>query len=506
MSVNDIADVANFELGSFDDLTDMQKQMYLSDSMYKSSINNTEYQANKDNEAIPSKYLIIPKKCNRSVDIIEKMSVIPGTTNELNFTLNTKMDFVTYSYMYRAFSKYKVKEKYKDNVQISWCHNLGHNSIDSIELVIDNDSKKTITNTWLDIYSQFFITKDYRKNYRINICDDKYSKQWTKGNVSKQNNKYWGTELDPVIIKVPLPLFSKKTPFPIFLANQSTITIKIKYKTKLSQLLKMRAREDENSEWMEIPVSCSLLQGISENETDYTLAEVPELYSCYSKITEEEQSYWKDYVSVNGYKFYYDDIIVSTYDKLYTSSEPFDGVLSSKTPSKSIFWVAQNESGLKFNNYSNYTTNPLNRSAGDNPVFNVSVKHGGDSSRCKNMDASHFNEMMAFYRFPAVPYEKGYGALVFSYNITGTDADVGPIFDQIKTNLNLTLQECNDTNNDILSTINEKVDIKKILMASSNKSEASKNKYKIYIFTLVIKQLQFSIADKIKVNDGKKKL
>ena len=507
MAVNDIADVAAFELGALDDLTDIEKQMYLSDAMYKSSITNTEYQASKDNETVSSKHYIIPKKCNRSVDITEKMSVIPGTTNELNFIINTKMDFITYTYMYRTFSRYKVKEEYKDNVQISWCHNLGHNNIDSIELIIDNDSKKTITNTWLDIYSQFFISKDHRKSYRMSICDDKYGKGWTKGSISKQDGKYWGTELDSITVKVPLPLFSRKTPFPILLSSQSSITIKIKYKTKLSQLLKMRMRADENSEWKEVPVKCYFLQGMSESEADYTLPDVPELYSNYSRITEEEQNFWKDLASQNpnGYRFYYDDIIINTYDKLYTAAEPFDGTLSSKTPSKAIFWVAQNESGLKLNNYSNYTTNSLDRSKGNHPVSKVSIKHGGDSSRCKDMDISHFDEMMSYHRFPSVPYEKGYGALVFSYNTTSVDADVGPIFDLVKTNLNLSLQEGGDVSDEIFSKANEKIDIKKILLASSDKSDVAKNKYKIYIFTLVIKQLQFSIADKVKVNDGKKK-
>ena len=508
MATNDISAVASLEITDFENLTNLQRNMYLSEALDNSITNRTPYVSENDNEVIGSKFYIKPKKTTMYSDIIEKMTSSPGAVDEYNYIINDKMDFINYIYMTKKIPGIKVKDTFKDNVQISWTHNLGHNIIESFELLIDSDPKQTITNTWLDICSQFFINNDHRKNYRKNIGDEKYSSSWTNVKNNGTKGKVWGTELFPFTVKVPLP-FSfdvAKTPFPIFLSNQSKVLIKGKFKSKFSQLLKMRIRD--GNEWQERPFDWRVLEGI-QNEY-YAMIDPPELYTCYSKITKEEKNYWYDSFQNDKksnvespkktYKYYYNDIIINSYDKLYTSSEPFNDTLSSKSPTKGIFWVAQNNKGLDYNNYSNYTTNPFDISMGKDPIEKVGIKHTGTASRCKDMESYHFVDMVSYYRLPSSPYAKGYGAMPFSKNMLTIDADIGPIFDQIKTSLSLVLGDGVETGKK-LKDIKDDALLKSILEKSDDEDK-SNNKYKIFIFTVIMKQFQFSIADKIKVNDG----
>lgn len=507
MSINDVSAVASLEITEFEDMTDIQQNMYLTDELYNSIVSGSKYSGENDNEDIPSKFYVKPKKTTMYSDIIEKMTASPGSSSEFNFTMNEKMDFINYVYMYKKFPGIKVKNSMKDHVQISWVHNLGHNAIDSFELVIDGDPKQTITNTWLDIYAQYFISKDHRKNYRKNIGDEKYSRAWTNGITEEPaGKKVWGNELLPFSVKVPLPFSFNKTPFPIFLGLQSKILIRGRFKTKLSQLIKMRVKEGEK--WKEAKFDWRVLEGISGE--DHVLTDQPELYACYSKITKDEKRFFLESLEnspkENGtklkktYRYYYNDIMINTYDKLYTSEEPFSDLLSSKTPTKGIFWVAQNVQGMLYNNYSNYTTDPYDIDNGKHPIVKASMKHSGTASRFKDMDYSHLDDMMSYYKFPSSSYTKGYGAFSFSRNMLSIDSDIGPIFDRTKTVLTLVLGNENEKRERLTDVKDEDV-LKSILDRSEDKSKSA-DKYRIFILTVVVKQFQFSIADKIKVNDG----
>lgn len=494
-SSTDISNVASLELGHFEDLTNLQKEMYLTDSLYNSLINGSEYNSQKDNEEIESKFYKKIKKRNMSVDILEKMPVSPGSSGEFIFEYNNKMDFVAYTYMYRKFPRLKVKDELKDNVQICWTHNLGHNCIESLELIIDDNPKQTLTNTWLDIYSQFFMKNGFRKKYRMDIGDRKYLKDWS-------------TELDPISVKVPLPFFYDRRStanFPLFLASMSKLKIRGRFRMKISQLLKMRVRKSDKDEWTETEFKWQSLQGV--NNEDQEIPGLPELYTNYQKITQEEKDFWNDEINHNHnkvYKMLYDDIIIINPDKLYNSKEPFSELLSSKTTAKVVYWVAQNQNGLKYNNYSNYTTNALDMDKGDYPITKISAKHGGITNRFQGLDYSHFDSIMSYYRHISSPFEKGYGSWCLCGDTYSNDADVGPILDLTKTSLTLSLEESGDKSGGIIEI--KKDNLLESILDKSRDSKVSDNRYKIYIFIQVIKKMEFNHAEKVKVYDGNEKI
>lgn len=502
----DISKVADLELGDLLKTTSpLQKEMYLPDAIieYLNKGGNGTMPREEDIDDIPTGFWNDMKKNSMATDIFEKMSVTPGSEGELNFGVNYGMDFLLYIYSMRNFPGYKIKDEYKDNIQICWVHNLGHNNISRIDMMIDNDPKQTITNTWLDIYSQNFMKWGYKKTYRKCVGDSKYSQEWTN-------------ELKPCTMQVPLPfLFSRKrcTALPLFLTmddiiNKSKIEFKMHYRTKISELLKMRMRKTADGPWVEIPYNWNVIVGVSD--ADQKLPYHPELYGCYSKITSEERNSWKDRIKNNKgkvYKMYYDDIIIINPDKTYTIKEPFTTELSCKTPCRGIFWVAQNQEGLKYNNYSNYTTNTYSVKEGEHPITKISMKHGGTTSRHQNLDYRHFNDMMNYHRLPSSPFYPGYQCLIFSDNLLRTDPDIGLIFNNdIKTNLTLSLERPNEKPSE-KKIETQKDQFLESLLADPDRSDGfSIQRYKIFVFLYIMKKIEFPIADKIRVYSGNEKV
>jgi len=471
--------------------------MYLTDALYNHIVKGAKYELNKDEEAVPSDFWKEIKKTCMSVDISDKMSVTPGSEGEYIYSINKGMDFLLYPYMYRTYPGYKVKDELKKNVEICWTHNLGHNVITRLDLIIDDDAKQTITNTWLDVYSQFFMKAGFRKKYRMGIYDRKYAQGWT-------------TDLKPCTTKTPIPLFCGKKrnmAIPLFLCSLSKLEIRGNFKTKISELMKMRGRKTENEPWEEIPYKWQSLQAVSGQ--DQKIDGAPEMFAYYSKIQDHEKLGWKDNIEASNsksYKLYYEDIIIISPDKFFTSKEPFSQELLCKTTAKSIFWVAQNQKGLKFNNYSNYTTNSLNIESGEHPIKRISYKYGGNNYRFQDMDYTHFDDMMSYYRFPSTPFEKGYGVFSHSSNPSGTDADNGPVFDKDgKITLTLTIGGNNEKGDTKLEIKGDKL-LDSIFEDNSHADISENDRYKIFVFILAMKKIEFFNASNIKVSDGNERI
>ncbi|HLX55237.1 MAG TPA: hypothetical protein VKR58_14940, partial [Aquella sp.] len=356
------------------------------------------------------------------------------------------------------------------------------------------DPKQTLTSTWLDIYSQFFMKPGFSKQYRVNNGDSKYAPKWA-------------SELEPFTVKVPLPFFfdrRRSVSLPLFLCSLSKVEIKGKFRTKLSELIKMRYRMDGDvPEWIETPYKWNMMHEI--HSPDEEVKAPIELYAGYSKINKEEREGWKELIEsthTKSYKLLYDDIITISSDKVHTEADPFIHDLFCKTPAKALFWVAQNQEGLQYNNYSNYTTNSLDINSGKSPITEVSIKHGGTTWRHQDASSAHFDSMQAWYHTSSAPFEPGYQCLIYSPNPLGTDADIGAIFDgEVKTSISLSLK--NISKKQMASAPVENEDA--FLANFKENAKVDTNllkKYKIYVFIMCMKKMEFFLNEKVRVYDG----
>jgi hypothetical protein len=502
-SKSDITNIAKMELIHPAEFTPLEAEMHLPkvwvDHLFKGKPEPKDN--NTDEESIPSSFYKPPHKICMAVDLVEEMTLTPGNDGEYNFNVNDGMDFLLYTYIFRMFPGYKVKEEYKEKIQIKWCHNLGHNFIQRIELIIDNDCKQTITSNWLDIYANHFMKKGFLKMYRKCIRDQKYSQDWTD-------------HLLPCMTKTPIPFFYSKSrdmALPLFLTkNNSKVEIKTTLRNKISDLMKMRIRKDVDSDWIEIPFRYECVQGL--NNSYQNIQGAPRVFSYYSKITDAERESWKEQQMTDNKndskatKKYYDDIIIFNPDRSCNPKDPFNEELSSKTPVRAIFWIAQNPETLKYNNYSNYTTNVHDQKNGEHPVQKVTYSYGSNSHRFKEYHFSHFDEMNSFYRGISPPYEKGYGSLFLSPDLENSNADIGPVYNKnTKVILNLSFEKYKVS--DVAMDVDRDKLIENILAENdSNVKISDSNRYKVHVFLAVMKKIEYYCADPVKVFDGNEKL
>lgn len=72
------------------------------------------------------------------------------------------------------------------------------------------------------------------------------------------------------------------------------------------------------------------------------------------------------------------------------------------------WWLnAVNQTSREYNNYSNYTTNPVDQDRGSDPLHHVSLYYEGQA-RFENFPASILSDIIPFYHSKRVPLETGY--------------------------------------------------------------------------------------------------
>jgi len=504
--------IASLELSDFESLTKFQRDQYYPDKYIKAYEEGIDYDYNQEDELILSTFALTIRKISLCTDILSKMEVISGNSGEYKYLFNKKMHYWLYSYLIDIYPEAKLIPEVKDLVEIAWVHNLAHNRINYFNFLIDDRVVQTITNTWLDIFAQYFITNDKRELYRKNIGDFEY-------------NGGWGNSLKSIKTKLPLPFFNqfeRSHALPMFLCSLSKIECKASFRTSLTQLIKMRKRNTADSDWKE----CKVVPNVIQNPDK--ILSPPEMWSYYSAITKSEVDWFKEMtvstdiqnnisnnqdikpVKNGPRQMYINDIITISPDILYSSVAGQTNTaiipLNSFGITKAIFWVLQNQDGLIYNNYSNYTTNSLNIKEGSNPVEKVSLKYG-EIKRLDTVDICHFEDMVSYYRFPSNPFEKGYSVYSFSPNSIDQNCDIGIVFNDNKANLILNLAEnIDDSYNYNIEVSDESLSpLQKYFKSKKSSKKISKPKYKAYVFLMIMKKLSFQDNEKVKIDDGNEK-
>lgn len=377
-----------------------------------------------------------------------------GSENELTYTVNNTFHQLLYTYMRQQFPALRVKKAYRGEVQICWPHNLGTNYVIQARLKFDDDIPQTIDNVWYDIVSQFYMRAGFRDHYNICVGNVPFLEKW-----SDLLPEYTTTILQPFYHAADpskaIPLF--------YFSSLSTITYNYTVRNKIEDLLRMRIKtgtidvqcgETEDGKpvmkkepvWKEYAVNFKYIEGAGSTGALKT----PELWGRYAYLTEDEIKWYKEcdvQEMAEGDKkvlrfkdkiIYIEDIIAceSANPETYGSKVSVD--LDCKTPSKAIFWVAENLTARKNRNFSNYSTCSDDVYKGWNPISKVSLAYAG-AQRLEDMDSDHFDKMECIKHFPSPPAEPGYNGYSISHDSTSLDAEVGICMDGIKARLIPTL-------------------------------------------------------------------
>jgi hypothetical protein len=171
------------------------------------------------------------------------------------------------------------------------------------------------------------------------------------------------------------------------------------------------------------------------------------------KTCEDEKTYYiRDFVQCDSHIPY-----------KYDSTAKVE--LRSSHPCLALFWKAVNIKAEKYNNRSNYTTNPDNIKIGTDPIFTTSLSYD-TVDKFANLPSHHFSIASARTSFSSAPEYKGYHALSFADDSLTNDVEVGIVFNAMKTTL-----EC------------------KFLKNNDDDSDPLEDKFKLVVRLLVMKQL-----------------
>ena len=398
-------------------------------------------------EHIPSKFNYTFIKTTWSVNLIEEMdATVKSDGKVITYTTSNKYDFLLYSYLTQKISPMKLRKSVRKKVQICLPHNLGHNIIVRGDLVADGTVIQTIDSTWLDIHSQFFMEPGFRDNHNMAI-----------GNVPFLEE--WATHIPGYEITIHQPFFYSKhtaVALPLFLGSLGRVTHQYEFRRELSQILRMRILEDEETnKWKEIPYNWNYMAAVSNDEK----FDQPSMYGKYAIITDAERYWHKGLVLVDdksknkaftepdpSYKplvIYGENIVEITHKNSFGLGNNVELELSSNTPAKAMFWVAENIDATKLNNRSNYTTDPNNIMNGWGPISDISLSYGS-VVKIKSMYSNHFNTGIKPREFMSPPSEPGYHALSFGYDVNSLHADVGIVFNRIgKVKISANLEDTN---------------------------------------------------------------
>nr|QBK90653.1 MAG: major capsid protein [Pithovirus LCPAC104] len=428
----------------------------------------------KKKEEITSKFSNNYLKTSISTKAKNKLNLISKDETYV-YEINKKYDFLSNTYFIINLPEIYVKSTWKGKVQICWTKNLAHNIIKFASLKSGDNNLQTYDSIWLDNNMQY-----------NEIKYEDYSKMI--GN--KKNLTEWNEYLQKDTIIGPQFFYYSKhisSSFPICIINSEENNQTYGFRLKISDLIRVRVRDKENNSWIQVESkNVSTYINLEENSE----IKPPQLWGEYYKIRDDELVWYTE----NNKVVYSEDIISidQQVDPISLGSSVALN-LHSEYPVKAIYWVAENISATKLNNFSNYTTDKYNIENGDNPCEKMNITYKG-KERYIETNSIHHDIIEPYYRSNNIPRIAGYNMKSISHDPNSLNGDIGKVFDLInETKIAITLKEDSEKNAFNIDNIGKETEETIPLeIANGNKKERiNKDKYMIHIRMPIIKKLTF---------------
>jgi len=476
MSSTTLPNVGKME---YKQLTSFQKEMHL------------EILSNDNVESLYSYDFVKTAWTAPFIESIEKITS-NDQSGSAEYMPNEAFDYLKAQYADLMTPFLKVKSKWKNNVQVSWCRNLFHNIIKSGSLYQDTDIIQSINVLFLD----------YKKQPNVRLGEgmrDLLENMIRNDEVLGQ----WRTDIPSYRIKCPLPFYNAEhisKAIPLFLKNSlSRFVFKFTFERNISKLVRMRVRKTVDDEWNDIPFNWDYLDIEKGQKLDF-----PRLWGRYSCIGDDEKEQRKKF----PHTYYTSDMIIVPSDSTVRFGTPCTLPLQSIYPIEKIVVVAQNIDAAKLNNHSNYTTNTSDVKKGWNPIETISVKYG-NSDRIPEMESFHFEEMEHYYTSRSAPMESGWNIISLSDRPYKLHPDVGVVFYKTNTKLIAKLNSTdpfdvlNNEENEREKEKDDENDEENIIIPAELDDNYKKKpvvwgpEFKVYVIMIIIRKITFEYNKKM---------
>lgn len=355
---------------------------------------------------------------------------------EITYNIKGEFDIMRGSYINFILPEISVYEEYRKNVRICWPKNPFLSIIGEAELCSE-DTIDNIDYIILCNRMQWHIHK--RKLFSKMI-----------GNISQLT--YWNSYLPAYTCSSPQLWFyglSKNWAIPLHLLETRNYPIhKYKFRLDISKFLRMQYYS--NGDWQDIPVNFKYIK-CPENKN----IPAPNMFGIYHKITLEEKQ------SRKNCEFYYNFFKRQSNANEISFGENIQLQLKSTSPILQLFYVAENMTAKKYNDYTNFTSS-TDRDIGTNIFKNVTLKYN-DNFKLKDVFSQNLSNIYGFYNFPKYPCEEGYNAIHFGY---------GRDLDEIDLNINANALDA-------------------IIRIGTLSSEDKDTKFLVHLCTLHIRKIKF---------------
>ena len=392
------------------------------DSIKSCQLQKLLHETTDENEKVESHFGYEFKKCGWSSTIKTNLIMkIEGDnsnkpTDDYNstyvtYTADNKFHYLINTIMRETLIPLKVMDKYVlsggNLCEIAYSHNSGLNFVEDATLLLDKQQAQSFDDITHNIFHQY---------YRRNGFDGLYDK--IIGNVDFLEE--WTTALPEYRLKIIQPWFYCKNDvmaIPLFRCPKGEVTHRYKVRRDLRSFIRMRIRTTLTSPWKEIPFNRDYVEGApSDNCLPY-----PELRGTYGKITPGE-SKWKEETEPESV-YFIDDIHKIDSDDYYKYGGIYTPDLNIDSPTKAIFFLAENIESRNNRYYSNFTTNTRDIKKGHNPIKTFKVMYGGNI-RIPETETDISEDLEPLTNFPNYPREPGYNAISISYDTASLDADI----------------------------------------------------------------------------------
>lgn len=358
--------------------------------------------------------------------------------------------------LWQTLPQIKVKDSFKEKVQIRWCDNIGLNIVERASLSNGTSVIQAMDYVWINMYYQFFLDK---KKYDYIIGNRPELTQWTD-------------KLPEARIIVPQCwdyCRSISRALPIGLVKE-TISHIYRMRDRITSLLRLRVKLDE--EWNETTLdNCSFkefpLEGLNYNST----LPYPELYATYANSNANEWS-WRSEVEQTIYTY---DTISIPGELRCEEGKKISVPLDINNLSLGVFFAAESVDNTKKNKYCEFHHNHTN------PITSVSLMYG-NSYKIPETDIIYSSVLIPLKVF-SKNVDPGYNVLYLGFDPMTPSIDIGTNLSDVKAKLIL---QFNKERRD------EKISNSDTDIIIINDDYGNKNIYNIHIRVMIYRKITIS--------------
>ncbi|MEM5804121.1 MAG: hypothetical protein QW350_05305 [Candidatus Aenigmatarchaeota archaeon] len=381
-----------------------------------SSLQRSIHFPSKENpdEEIESRFFYHPRKISWTSNIELSLTMVREGSSYV-YVADPNIHLLINSVLIWKIPTIKVKEEFKETVQIAWPENLGFVLIKEAGLFFGDIRVQTLDTTWLCIYYQLLDRRHSKRSFLYHMIGNR--KELTE----------WSTSLVGTTVIVPQPWYyteSEVFAVPLFYCQQKQLKHKYFFRNKISEIIRMRVKKDET--WKEL--SEPIMNYIEYNED---ILAPPEMIGKYVQLTQQEF----DFRNKDHLVFYIRDIVRWNDEVPKTFSDSVSVDIQTLQPCQSIFFVAENVESFKNRNFTKFCT-----SDGKNPFSSAKLIYG-TNEKIPEREIDFFSYIEPYFYFPCVPDNPGFNAISFCYDLTSVDPDVGITFKSLSAKLVLRLCE-----------------------------------------------------------------